>query len=105
MQHRRIQELKSVATSKGSTKTAEVVGINSSQPAETDEVARQRAEYARLAEAVKQLQAERDVYREAAYAWALAEVTEEDLPRYAQEEEGLPLKAFLRELEQLAEWP
>jgi hypothetical protein len=46
------------------------------------------------------LQAERDAYRRAVYAWALEQITEEQLQRYAQSEDGLPLENFIGELEQ-----
>ena len=63
--------------------------------AEPDEAtaARLRAENERLHERVKQLEAECDAYRRAAYAWALEQVTDYKLRRYAQDEEGLPLDA------------
>jgi hypothetical protein len=46
------------------------------------------------------LQAERDAYRRAVYAWAREQITEEDLQRYAHNEDGLPLDDFIGELEQ-----
>jgi hypothetical protein len=72
-----------------------------------------RAENARLHEHIKQLQedqerdrqtiatlqAERDAYRRALYAWALEQITDEDLQRYAQNEDGLPLDDFIGELD------
>jgi hypothetical protein len=78
-----------------------------------------RAENAHLRERVRQLeeerdrqhqrtaalQAERDTYRRAAYAWALEQIKDEDLKRYAQNEPGLPLDDFIGELEQNAKFP
>jgi hypothetical protein len=45
------------------------------------------------------LQAERDAYRRALYAWALEQITDEDLQRYSRSEDGLPLDEFIGELE------
>ena len=53
--------------------------ISSTEPnrdAEASELARLQAECNRLAELVKRLQVERDGYRQAAYAWALQEITD-----------------------------
>jgi hypothetical protein len=51
-------------------------------------------------QALNALQAERDAYRRAVYAWALEQITDEDVQRYAHSEEGLPLDDLLAELEQ-----
>jgi hypothetical protein len=59
-----------------------------------------RVEIERLHERIKQLEAERDAYRRAAYAWALERITDDELRRYEQDEEGFPLDAFIGELEQ-----
>jgi hypothetical protein len=79
-------------------------GDQAGSNAEPDEAAaaRLRAENERLHERIKQLEAERDAYRRAAYAWALERITDEELRQYAQNEEGLPLEAFIGELEQSA---
>jgi hypothetical protein len=61
-----------------------------------------RAEIERLHERIKQLEAERDAYRRAAYAWALERITDDELRRYAQNEEGLALDVFIGELERSA---
>ena len=58
-------------------------------------------ERARDRQAFSALEADRDAYRRAAYAWALAEITEEEIQRDAQMEEGEPLDAFIGELEEL----
>lgn len=58
-----------------------------------------------LLQRIRELEAERDAYRRAAYAWALGQVTQDDIERYSQEEEGLPLAAFLRELQAAARTP
>jgi hypothetical protein len=84
---------------------------------DVQEAARLREEYDRLRQRVEQLEAERDqdrqlltalraeheAYRRALYAWAADQITEEDLQRYAQEEEGVPLSDFIKELEELAD--
>ena len=57
-------------------------------------------ERARDRQLVESLTAERDAYRRAAMAWALADVTDEDIERYAQNEDGIPLEAFIGELEE-----
>jgi hypothetical protein len=62
--------------------------------------ANRTADINRLTQMVSNLSAERDAYRAAAQAWAAAQVTEADIQRYAQEEPGLPLEAFIGELEQ-----
>jgi hypothetical protein len=46
--------------------------------------------------------AELEMYRRAAQAWAAAEITEADIERYAEQEPGLLLEAFIGELEQLS---
>jgi hypothetical protein len=52
--------------------------------------------------AMAALQAERDAYRRAVYAWALEQITDEDLERYAHSEAGLPLDDFIADLERTA---
>jgi hypothetical protein len=58
-------------------------------------------EQARDRQTLAALEAERDAYRRAAYAYALAEITDEDIQRYGQLEDGEPLEAFIGELEQI----
>ncbi len=66
-----------------------------------NELERLRAEVARLREQVRRLEKERDDYKKVAYAWALEQVTVEDIEKGALEEEGEPLEAFLPELERI----
>lgn len=82
-------------------------------PAPDASAAAMRTENARLQEQLRQLEdvlrkdretlaalrAERDAYRRAAYAWALDQITDADLQRYGQDEPGLPLEAFIGDLE------
>jgi hypothetical protein len=76
-----------------------------------------RAENARLQETIKNLaqerdrdlqtiaslNAERDAYRRVVYAWALDQITDEDLERYAHQETGVPLDEFIGELDRQAQ--
>jgi hypothetical protein len=76
-----------------------------------------RAENARLQETIKKLAherdrdrqtianlyAERDAYRRVVYTWALDQITDEDLERYAQQETGVPLDEFIGEVDQQAQ--
>jgi hypothetical protein len=57
-------------------------------------------EHERDRQTIAALQEERDAYRRALYAWALEQITDEDLQRYAQPEAGVPLDEFIGELEQ-----
>jgi hypothetical protein len=57
-----------------------------------------QAECERLAERVRQLEKERDAYRQALYAYELERITDADLQQYARHENGVPLEAFLEEL-------
>jgi hypothetical protein len=52
--------------------------------------------------ALAALEAERDAYRRVVYAWALGQVTDEEVERYAQTEEGASLDDFIAELERPA---
>jgi hypothetical protein len=56
------------------------------------------AAHARALNTIAALEAERNAYRQAAYQWALAQITESDIERYAQDEDGLPLEAFVENL-------
>jgi hypothetical protein len=56
-------------------------------------------EQERARQTIAALQAERDAYRRAAYAWALEQITDEEVERYGQTEEGLALDDFIGELE------
>jgi hypothetical protein len=64
-----------------------------------ERVQRLEEERERERQALAAVRAERDAYRRAAYAWAAGQVTDEDLRRYAAEEDGLPLDDFIGELE------
>src|SRR4051812_5482501 len=60
-------------------------------------------ENARARETIAALEAERDAYRRAVYAFVMDQITEEDIARDAQPEEGLPLEAFIGELEAIVQ--
>jgi hypothetical protein len=47
---------------------------------------------------IASLQKERDAYRRAAYAWALEQITDEDLQRYAQNDDGVSYDDLIEEL-------
>jgi outer membrane murein-binding lipoprotein Lpp len=68
----------------------------------TADLALVQAECQRLRTRVQQLEQERDAYRRAVYAYELEQITQADLQRYAQPEAGLPLEAFLDELNGIA---
>jgi len=75
-------------------------------PAATSpELIRLQAEITRLGQVIARLTEERDSYRRAAQAWAMAEITDADIERYGTEEPGLPLEAFVAELELSAQDP
>jgi hypothetical protein len=56
-------------------------------------------EVKRLTQLIADQNEELDAHRKASQAWAVAQVTAADIRRYAQEEPGLPLGAFIDELE------
>jgi hypothetical protein len=60
------------------------------------------AEIERLNRLVCELTKERDDYRRAAEIWAAAQISEADIERYGRDEPGVPLEAFIDELEQSA---
>jgi hypothetical protein len=64
------------------------------------EVNRLMQEVKRLNEVIADQSAELDSLRQVAQAWAVAQLTEADIRRYEQDEPGLPLEAFIDELEQ-----
>jgi uncharacterized protein YlxW (UPF0749 family) len=63
------------------------------------EVDRLTQEVQRLNQVIAEQREELDAYRKASQAWAVAQVSEADIRLYAQEEPGLPLEAFIDELE------
>lgn len=58
-----------------------------------------RAENAALKQQLEQTEKERDHYRDAVYAWAREQFSPEDFRRVLAERDGLPLAAFIDELE------
>ena len=67
-----------------------------------------QAECERLRQRLVELEAERDLYKAEALAWAIREMDrngmplEEELRRAIEQEDGLPLEAFIDELERSA---
>lgn len=67
-----------------------------------------QAECERLRQRIVELEAERDLYKAEALAWAIREMerngtlNEEELRRAIEQEDGLPLEAFIDELERSA---
>jgi hypothetical protein len=85
---------------------------NGPEGAEVASARQLEAENNGLRQRIRQLEEERDDYRRIAYAWAREEFarrglpfTEEELERRVREEDGVPLEAFLAELQERAEGP
>ena len=76
-------------------------GVTPPQHDLQNEINRLTQEVKRLSQLVIDQSEELDTYRKAAQAWAVAQVTEADIRRYVQDEPGLPLNAFIDELEQI----
>jgi hypothetical protein len=58
-----------------------------------------RAENEALKQQIRQLEEERNTYRTVVYAWAREQLKPEDFRRVAAEKDGLPLSAFIDQLE------
>jgi hypothetical protein len=65
------------------------------------DIAQLQSEVRDLSKVVADQAAELEMYHRAALAWAADQITPADIERYAKEEPGLPLEAFIGELENI----